>query len=405
MESFERARRGTSAHRRLSVRTLEEKSMELPRLRLDHLSRMSDSTGMFQHAIYTLPNFAHGYCIDDNARALIATVLLEELAPDFPEIPRLSSTYASFVQHAFIPDSGRFHNFMSFDRRWLENGQGSEDSQGRTLWALGTCVGRSRRRDLQVWAAQLFEQALPQLVHARSPRAWAFTLLGIYEYFKRLSGDRMASQVRDTLTQKLINLFQANATEEWPWFEPVLSYANARLPQALIMNGKMAGDPEAFRIGLSALEWLVALQKAPNGQFRPIGSIGFFPRGGKRADFDQQPIEAHGTISACLEAYRYTRDAAWHEHARTAFEWFLGKNDLNQSLYDAQSGGCRDGLHVDRVNENQGAESTLAFLISLSEMVLLENDLKVFQEPTVPTVGVHVALDRQDRPTIRTRAT
>ncbi len=392
MESFERARRGTAASRRLNVRTLEEKRMELPRLRLDHLIRLSDSTGMFQHAIYTLPNFAHGYCTDDNARALIATVLLEELAVDFPEISRLSGIYASFVQHAFDPETRQFRNFMSFDRRWLGEGP-SEDSQGRAVWALGTCVGRSRRRDLQAWAAQLFEQALPQLVDAKSPRTWAFTLLGIAEYSKRLSGDRMASQVRDTLVQKLIQLFQANATEDWPWFEGALSYANARLPQVLIMNGQ--NHPDALQIGLAALRWLVSVQQAPNGQFRPIGSAGFFPRGGRKAQFDQQPIEAHGTVSACLEAFRLTKDPVWHEHARTAFEWFLGRNDLDQPLYDAQSGGCRDGLHVDRVNQNQGAESTLAFLIALSEMELLENDLEVFQEPVVHTAQPHTHLERE----------
>lgn len=380
MESFQLARRGTSASRRLPVRTLEEKRMELPRLRLDHLKGMSDSTGMFQHAIYTLPNFSHGYCTDDNARALIASVLLEDRAVEFPELPALSATYASFLQHAYNPESKRFHNLMSFDRRWLDN-EGSEDSQGRAVWALGVCAGRSRRRDLQVWGAQLFEQALPQVLETKSPRAWAFALLGIDEYLKRLSGDRMASQARDVLTQRLLGLFHQNASEEWPWFEDTVSYANARLPQVLIMNGSQLGDSEALNAGLASLKWLVSLQQASNGYFRPVGSSGFFPRGGRKAQFDQQPIEAHATVSACLEAYRCSGDPAWHTHASAAFEWFLGRNDLNQPLYDAASGGCRDGLHVDRLNENQGAESTLAFLIALSEMELLENHLNVFNEP------------------------
>ncbi len=382
MDSFQRARRGASASRRISVRTLEKKSMELPRLRLDHLIRMSDSTGMFQHAIHTLPNFDHGYCTDDNARALITTVLLEESAGDFPEIERLSTTYASFVQHAFDPSTKRFRNMMGFDRRWIET-EGSEDSQGRAMWALGTCVGRSRRTDLSTWAAQLFEQAVPRVLDTKSPRTWAFALLGISDYLKRLSGDRMASQVRDALTQRLVGLFRAHATEDWPWFESTLSYANARLSQVLIINGRSLRNAQALEIGLSSLRWLVSVQRAPNGRFRPVGSSGFFPRGGKRADFDQQPIEAHATVSACLEAFRTTKDPVWHEEARTAFEWFLGRNDLDQPLYDAASGGCRDGLHVDRVNQNQGAESTLAFLMALSEMELLENDLQVFEEPTV----------------------
>jgi len=383
MASFQKARRNPTSQsiRRLEVRTLDEERLELPGLRLDHLTRMSDSTGIYQHAIYSLPDFHHGYCADDNARALIATVLLEELELEGPELHRLAETYASFMQYAFDPDLKRFRNFMSFDRRWLE-AEGSEDSQGRALWALGTCAGRSKHPHLQAWAAQMFERALPAIIDLKSPRTWAYTLLGIYEYFRRLSGDRLAAQARDMLTQRLIDIFEKTATEEWPWFEGSLSYANALLPHVLILSGRWADNPRAFEIGLQSLRWLVSTQKAPQGHFRPIGSGGFYERGGKRAHFDQQPIEAHSTISACLEAYRSTDDAIWHEEARIAFEWFLGRNDLGQSLYDSKTGGCCDGLHVDRVNQNQGAESTLAYLIALSEMELLEQDLKAFQKPT-----------------------
>jgi glycosyltransferase involved in cell wall biosynthesis len=383
MASFENARRNpTSASiRRLGVRTLDEERLELPTLRLDHLMRMSDSTGIYQHAVYTLPDFHHGYCTDDNARALITTVLLEGLELEGPELSRLSEIYASFMQYAFNPETKRFRNFMSFDRRWLEN-QGSEDSQGRALWALGTCTGRSKHRHLQAWAAQMFERTLPTVMEAKSPRTWAYTLLGIYEYFRCLSGDRIATQARDTLTQRLIDLFENTATDDWPWFEEGLSYANALLSHVLILSGRWADNPKAFEIGLRSLRWLISVQKAPEGHFRPIGSEGFYVRGGKRAEFDQQPIEAHSTISACLEAYRSTNDAMWHEEARIAFEWFLGRNDRGLSLYDSKTGGCRDGLHIDRVNQNQGAESTLAYLMSLSEMELLEHDLKAFTKPT-----------------------
>lgn len=383
MASFESARRNPTSQsiRRLGVRTLEEERLELPHLRLDHLKRMSDSTGMYQHANYSLPDFSHGYCTDDNARALIATVLLEGLEVEGPDLHRLAETYASFMQYAFDPTSKRFRNFMSYDRRWLED-EGSEDSQGRSLWALGTCAGRSKHRHLQAWAAQLFERALPSVLDAKSPRAWAFTLLGIYEYFRRLSGDRVAAQARDILTQRLIDLFEVTAGDDWPWFENSLSYANARLSQVLILSGRWADNAHSFEIGLRSLRWLVSVQKAPRGHFRPIGSAGFYQRGESPAEFDQQPIEAHATISACLEAYRSTNDPFWHEQASVAFEWFLGRNDLGLSLYDSKTGGCRDGLHTDRVNQNQGAESTLAYLISLSEMQLLEHDLKAFQKPT-----------------------
>jgi hypothetical protein len=383
MASFEKARRHPTSPsiRRLEVRTLEEERLELPDLRLDHLKRMSDSTGIYQHAIYSLPDFHHGYCTDDNARALIITVLLEELELEGRDLRRLAETYASFMQYAFEPGSRRFRNFMGFDRRWLETA-GSEDSQGRALWALGTCAGRSKHRHLQAWAAQMFERALPAVLDLKSPRTWAYALLGIYEYFRRLSGDRVAAQARDTFTQRLIDIFDRTATDEWPWFEASLSYANALLPHVLILSGRWAENQRAFDIGLQSLRWLVSVQRAPQGHFRPIGSEGFYVRGQKRADFDQQPIEAHSTISACLEAYRSTDDASWHEDARIAFEWFLGRNDLGLSLYDSKTGGCCDGLHVDRVNQNQGAESTLAYLIALSEMELLEHDLKVFKKPT-----------------------
>ena len=383
MASFESARRNPASQsiRRFGVRTLEEERLELPDLRLDHLKRLSDSTGIYQHAIYSLPDFHHGYCIDDNARALIATVLMENLELEEPDLHRLAEIYASFMQYAFNPDSKHFRNFMGYNRNWLET-EGSEDSQGRALWALGTCAGRSKHRHLQAWAAQMFEHALPSVLDAKSPRTWAHTLLGIYEYFRRLSGDRIAAQARDTLTERLIDIFERTATEEWPWFEESLSYANALLSHVLILSGRWADNPRAYEIGLRSLRWLVSVQKAPQGHFRPIGSAGFYTRGGTRADFDQQPIEAHSTISACLEAYRSTNDATWHEEACIAFEWFLGRNDLGLSLYDSKTGGCCDGLHMDRVNQNQGAESTLAYLMALSEMELLDHDLKAFRKPT-----------------------
>ena len=389
MKSFEKARRSPTSVslRRLKVKTLAEDRLELPDLRLDHLNRLSDSTGIFQHAIYSLPDYHHGYCVDDNARALIATVLLEELEVEGRDLHRLAETYASFMQYAYNPEKKRFRNFMGYDRRWLEE-EGSEDSQGRALWALGTCTGRSNHRDLQAWSAQLFDRALPSILDTTSPRAWAFTLLGIYEYFRRLSGNRSAAQIRDILTERLIGLFEKAATDDWLWFEDILTYANARLPEVLILAGRWADNSRAYDIGLRSLRWLVSVQKTPQGHFRPIGSNGFYPRNGKAAKFDQQPIEAHATISACLEAYRTTKDTFWQDEARTAFEWFLGRNDLGLPLYDPKTGGCCDGLHIDRVNQNQGAESTLAYLISLSEMELLEHDLKSFQKQPEAEVAV-----------------
>jgi hypothetical protein len=265
--------------------------------------------------------------------------------------------------------------------------EGSEDSLGRAIWALGTCMGRFRRRDLQYWAAHLFDQAIGSCADTTSPRAWAFALVGIHEYFRRLSGVRQVDQLRDELTSRLLDLFERHATEEWMWFEEVVAYANAKLSHALILSGRWANRHEATDAGLRSLQWLVSIQKTPEGHFRPIGSLGFYQRGEARTDFDQQPIEAQATVSACIEAYRSTQDEFWLEEARTAFEWFLGRNDLGLPLYDSTTAGCCDGLHPDRVNRNQGAESTLAFLLALAEMTLLENSLASFETATDDTVS------------------
>jgi hypothetical protein len=215
-----------------------------------------------------------------------------------------------------------------------------------------------------------------------SPRAWAFSLIGIDEYLGRLGGDRAVNQVRDTLTALLMGLYDRTARADWPWFEDELSYDNAKLPHALILSGAATGQTVVRDRGLAALRWLVELQTSEFGHLRPIGSNGFFHRGGPRAVFDQQPVEAQATVSACLAAYRVTGDDWWYGEAHRAFDWFLGWNDLGLELYSPSTGGCRDALHVDRVNGNQGAESTLAFLIALAEMKLMRNAVTVFDRPT-----------------------
>lgn len=220
-----------------------------------------------------------------------------------------------------------------------------------------------------------FRPGAAALLETTSPRAWAFGLLGICHYLQRLAGARPASQARDVLARRLLDRFEATATDDWRWFEDRLTYDNARLAQGLIASGRSGGDPEALRIGLESLDWLVKHHKSPSGHFRPIGCNGFFVREQGRAQFDQQPVEAHAMISASLEAYHATENPDWLAEARLAFEWFLGGNDLGLELYDSKSGGCCDGLQEDRINQNQGAESTLAFLLSLAEMKLLESIL------------------------------
>jgi glycosyltransferase involved in cell wall biosynthesis len=382
MCSFELSRLQGAAPSRKSLltKTLDRRPRELPALKLNHLSRMTDSTGVFQHATFGIPNFSEGYCTDDNARAFILAVLLDDLGEDSEQVRGLATTCAAFLQHAFDSQTMRFHNHMSFDRRWLDE-RGSEDSHGRALWALGIGVGRSPFRSFQMMAGQLFARALPVLTEFTSPRAWAFGLIGIHEYLRRLSGDSLVNQTRETLTRRLMELLERNASEDWCWFEQELSYDNAKLAHALILSGRATGQPAVFERGLQALRWLNELQISEKGHFRPIGSNGFYHRGGARANFDQQPIEAQAMVSACLEAYRATSDVWWYEQAQRAFDWFLGWNDLGLELYFPESGACGDGLHVDRVNGNQGAESTLAFLLSLAELRLAQNMMTSFKEP------------------------
>ena len=382
VKSFEKARHDHSFVGRKSspIKTLDEQPGQLPELKLDHLFRMSDSTGIFQHASFTVPNFEEGYCTDDNARALVLAMMLHRLGQGSPRLGERAATYAAFLNHAFDRKRGRFRNFMGFNRGWLEDG-GSEDCQGHALWALGLCVAQAGQGSFQMLAAQLFEQALPVAAGFTSPRAWAFTLIGIDEYLRRLSGDRRANQIRESLTAKLMQRFADAATEEWQWFEEIVSYTNAKLPHALILSGRCMNDATLLETGLKTLRWLIKIQTSDAGSFRPIGSNGFYPRGKERALFDQQPIEAQATVSACIEAYHATGDMVWVAEARRAFEWFLGRNDLGLALYDPGTGGCRDGLHMDRVSENQGAESTLAFLLALAEMQALQNTLTSFKEP------------------------
>jgi glycosyltransferase involved in cell wall biosynthesis len=378
-ESFEEARRqNVSQLFAIPVSGFSNNHIqEVSALKLDHMHRMSDSTGMLQHAVFNVPNYNEGYTTDDNARALIASVQLEELNGISDRLNldertltlnrELCRRYLAFLWYAFNPNKKRFRNFMAYNRTWLEE-VGSEDSHGRSLWALGTVLGQSNNTGLLGMASRLFEMAIASPVDFPSPRSWAFTLLGTQRYLERFPGDRAVALVQDTLAEKLMQAFKINQAQEWPWLEDIVTYCNPVLPQALIRYGLSSENNEAIEIGLNSLEWLMKIQLSKQGWIMPIGSRGFYKRGSEIVYFDQQPVEVYSMISACLDAYRVTRELRWYHMADQAFEWFLGRNALGIPVYDEQSGGCRDGLHIDRLNENQGAESTLAFIQSMIEM-------------------------------------
>lgn len=351
-----------------SLEVRSERPRAVPEPNLAHLRTMTDDTGLLQHAAYTVPRYEDGYCLDDNARALILMASLEEARAEAPERVRaLSTRYLAFVRHAFDEDSGRFRNFMSYARHWTER-SGSEDSHGRAIWALGTLGARTGDSGRKVVAMELFENALPAVASFTSPRAWAYSLLGVAEYVQSRGQNGQVGALGRDLAARLVELFRKSAQRDWPWFEDQVTYSNARLSQALILSGRWMHDEAMLAIGLRSLEWLATIQTTDTIQFAPIGSNGFFVRGGGKADFDQQPIEACGAVAAYLLGFRVTGDRRWYTRALQAFNWFLGQNQLNEWVYDPATGGCRDGLHRERPNENQGAESTLSFLMALLDM-------------------------------------
>lgn len=376
MNTFVRARSDRMQTPRIAFSDLNAKRTldRLPSIKLDQLNRMTDHTGLLQHAVFSVPNYREGYATDDNARALIVAVLTEQLGiTATSESAKLASCYLAFLWHAFNPATGRFRNFLNYERKWLE-AEGSEDSHGRALWGLGIVLGRSKSPGLRGTAGRLFESAVPAIRSFSSPRAWAFSALGLQEYLDCFPGDRAALQTRDEMAHRLLGLYASTHSPGWNWFEDVLAYSNARLPQALIACASRASDKVMLASGLESLDWFVSMQHCETkGHFVPIGSQGFYRKGAERARFDQQPIEAGAVVSACLQAFRATGDDRWLKEAWSAFNWFLGDNDLQIVLYDSSTGGCRDGLHPDRANENQGAESTLSFLMALLEMRLLED--------------------------------
>lgn len=411
LDSFDRALLGAATRRDLAPaspsrplpREVPAARPRLPDLDLGHLRIMTDDTGLLQHAAFSVPRCVDGYCLDDNARALLLAMKLEG-APVLPAraVRALATRYLAFVNHAFDADRGRFRNFMTYARQWVD-APSPDDCHGRAVWALGSVIGRCAHRGMVELARHLWREALPATTSLASPRAWAYTLLGVDERL-RARGARAGARldppglpllvepggVVPTLVERLLARFRATATAEWPWFEDRLTYCNARLAEGLLVGGAHLQNAEALETGLRALRWLCSVQTV-DGLFAPIGSDGFWVRGGPRAAFDQQPVEAAATVSACLEALRLTRDASWLREAYRAFGWFLGQNQAGLSLRDPVSGGCHDGLHDGRVNENQGAESTLSFLLALSDMRASERATRETGRPGPRVVALPLA--------------
>jgi len=355
---------------------------ELPEIKLDHLKAFTDDTGILQHATYTIPDRSHGYCTDDNARALLVAAMGEKYLPaNGWGLDVLSGHYLGFLLYAFNEKKGRFRNFMSYSRQWAEE-IGSEDAHGRALWSLGKAVAFLQNPGHIAMSTTLFNKALRAVESFHSPRAIAFSLVGMNAYLDKFSGDSDVRRIREVLADRLFNQFKNNATDAWPWLEKALNYANGKLPQALLLSGRWMQRNDMIDMGLLSLKWLITLQ-TEDGHFVPIGSNGWYEQGGPRARFDQQPIEANAMVEACVEAFNVTRDQSWFDNAVMCFNWFLGHNDLNLPLYDPKTGGCRDGLMADGINQNEGAESSLAWLLSLMTLQKLYAD-EVLKQSSSP---------------------
>ena len=336
------------------------------------LHRLTDDTGIVQHSILAIPDRSHGYCIDDNARALMLMAVADPM--DEAERLRLSLTYAAFMQHAWNPVAGRFRNFMGFDRRWLED-VGSEDSNGRTLWALGVTAARHPNRDIARWAERLYDTVSADMADLSSPRALAFLILGALARLEVTPGHAESLALLERHGATLMALVHANRRPDWRWFEIMLAYDNARLPEALIRMGHHLGLRAMVEAGLDTLEWIGTKQRTPAGHFRPVGTESFGLAHAEPAQFDQQPLDAWAMIDACAAAVEVDRDPRWSALAERAYRWFLGDNDLGHSMLSPASGECFDGLNPVGVNLNHGAESVLAWHLARAAKTAMDRTI------------------------------
>jgi len=347
---------------------------------LKHLCRLTDDCGVIQHAKFWFPDYASGYCVDDNSRALIVACHHYQLFGDSVS-HELIVRYLAFIFYVQRRD-GKVRNFIDYTRAFLEE-VGSPDSHGRTIWALGH-LATIEEDYLSVPAREMFHRALPHIMRNSPPHSQAYTILGLCAYGQRNGLREEAQRLVRPLTAALYERYLEDRTEEWDWFLPVLTYANARLPEALLRAGQLLDSQELIAAGLQSLNFLNRIVYR-YGYLTPIGCHGWYPRDGACALFDQQPIDTGGMVEVNLTAYQITGDHAYFDYAVTAMDWFHGRNIRNVPMYNVNSGGCQDGLNADGINSNQGAESTLAYL--MAQLHLYEVAPQLFT-PSLPEMPV-----------------
>lgn len=358
-------------HDKLLTKTFTHKKgevslTEVPEPSLDHLKNLTDDTGLIQHAKFILPDRNHGYCTDDNARAVVAMVKYYSQYAD-PEALRLFNIYLSFICHAQRED-GTFHNFMKYDRQWIEP-EPLHDGLGRALWAFGAVISRPPMPELIPVVKDFFDKSschIPDL----SPRGMAYSIFGMRHYLEQFPGASDIKRYMQAAAEKLVSLYREYSDKHWQWFENIVAYDNAVLPHALLEAYLATGNEIYLNAGTKTCDFLIETTFNQD-HFSFIGSNGWYVKGGPKALFAQQPLEAVSAVMMLGSAYKATDNPNYLKMQKKAFNWFLGENVLSIPLYDFRTKGCGDGIEKNNINSNQGAESILSYLLSL--LCIIEN--------------------------------
>ncbi|GAC1301880.1 MAG: glycosyltransferase family 4 protein [Mucilaginibacter sp.] len=332
----------------------------MPKFSLTHILRLTDDTGIVQHAKYGIPNLKEGYCLDDNARALIMALMAYQRNKS-QEAFELLPVYLSFI-HYMQTEDGNFRNFLSFNRQYLDE-VGSEDSFGRTIWSLGYLIGCAASNSYREFATEIFHKSFSHFKALKHLRGMANTIIGICLYLKVVPGDEGMVIELMRLTQPLIDAYEHTRSDDWEWFEEKMTYDNAILPLALLHSCEITGNEKAKEVALKTMAFLDELTLS-KGYLSPVGNDGWYYKGGRFPTYDQQAIETMAMVLMHFQAYQTLHKSEHIEKMFLSYKWFLGENTLRAPLYDHETKGCCDGLLPTGINRNQGAESTLAYLIS-----------------------------------------
>ena len=348
-------------------------AIHLPPLRFDYLKAITDDTGILQHAKYSIPKRSEGYTTDDNARALIAAIKYYQLKKD-AQMKDMANTYLAFINYMQKPD-GNFHNYLSYGRAFMDV-DGSEECVGRTLWACGCTINSGLPRDTRLAAKEIFDKGLPWVWKSISLRFYASAILGLKEYYQTLPENNLKNDI-EKLADSFVKSFNDETKDNWQWFEPFLTYDNGRLPQALFAAYSIVKKPEYLQTAKKSMNFLLETQII-DGIYMPIGNDGWYKRGENRAFYDQQPLEATAMVEAAIDAYCATKEKQYFKAAKAAFGWFLGQNSRGVMIYNPETAGCYDGLSTEEVNRNQGAESSICYLLA---RIKLEEANQCFRAP------------------------